>query len=397
VREVKFVLVASRWRVSPALLALGLGFTLGRPGLALIEPQLTEDSGQVEAVCEIALLTSLFCVSLRLHAPFEWSRWRVPVRLSTLSLLSSWALAAAAAKALFDVSLLQALLIASVLAPTDAVLASDVAGALPEAGDAETSAANALAAEGAFSSGLALPAVTAVLGLMGLETKDSGSIGWISLLALGSVVGGVAVGAAVGAGMSRWIALLDFDRQTDFLEILVVFTTAALAYGAAEALHTNGLLAVVAAGLALSHGGRWRSARRKRVLAPRVLKIAARLERAAALCVVVLIGAMAPEMDFHFRVLAFAAILLALIRPIAVRLGLAARAPAGPYRRQLEWVGVRGTAALYCLAFAMNHGLGVRFGHELAGITLLVVAGSILAHALTASPVQTASPGALSS
>ncbi|HWG30076.1 MAG TPA: cation:proton antiporter [Steroidobacteraceae bacterium] len=389
------MLLASRWRVSPALLALGLGLTLGRSGLALIQPQLSEDGGQVESVCEIALLSSLFCVSLRLQAPFQWSRWRAPLRLSTLSLLSAWALAAAAAKALFDVSLLQALLLASVLAPTDAVLAADAAGGMTEGSDAESPAANVLAAEGAFSSALAVPAVIAVLGLMGLESRDSSSVGWLGLLALWSVAGGAAAGAAIGAGMSRWIALLDFDRQSDVLELLVVFTTGALAYGAAEAIHTNGFLAVIAAGLALSHGGRWRSKRRKRALAPRVLKIAARIERAAALGVVVLVGAMSPEMDFHFRVLAFAAIVLALIRPIAVRLGLGASALA--CRKQLEWVGVRGAASVYCLAFAMNHGLGARFGHELAGITLLVVAGSILAHGLSASPLHTASPGALSS
>ena len=389
------MLLASRWRVSPALLALGLGLTLGRSGLALIQPQLSEDGGQVESVCEIALLSSLFCVSLRLQAPFQWSRWRASLRLSTLSLLSAWALAAAAAKALFDVSLLQALLLASVLAPTDAVLAADAAGGMTEGSDAESPAANVLAAEGAFSSALAVPAVIAVLGLMGLESRDSSSVGWLGLLALWSVAGGAAAGAAIGAGMSRWIALLDFDRQSDVLELLVVFTTGALAYGAAEAIHTNGFLAVIAAGLALSHGGRWRSKRRKRALAPRVLKIAARIERAAALGVVVLVGAMSPEMDFHFRVLAFAAIVLALIRPIAVRLGLGASALA--CRKQLEWVGVRGAASVYCLAFAMNHGLGARFGHELAGITLLVVAGSILAHGLSASPLHTASPGALSS
>jgi NhaP-type Na+/H+ or K+/H+ antiporter len=391
------MLLASRWRVSPALLALGLGLTLGRPGLALIQPQLSEDGGPVESVCQIALLTSLFCVSLRLQAPFEWHRWRAPLRLSTLSLLSAWALAAAAAKALFDVSLLQALLIASVLAPLDAVLAADAAGGMAEGSDSDNHAANVLAAEGAFSSGLAVPAVVAVLGLMGLESKDSSSVGWLGLLALWSAVGGAAAGAAIGAGMSRWIALLDFDRQADFLEMLVVLTTGALAYGAAEAIHTSGFLAVIAAGIALSHGGRWRSKRRKRPLAPRLLKIAARIERAAALGVVVLVGALSPEMDLHFRVLAFAAILLALIRPLAVRLGLGAAGFTTAYRKQLEWVGVRGAACLYCLAFAMNHGLGARFGHELAGITLLVVAGSILAHGLTASAVHTASPGALSS
>jgi sodium/hydrogen antiporter len=391
------MLLASRWRVSPALLALGLGLTLGRPGLALIQPQLSEDGGQVETVCEIVLLTSLFCVSLRLPAPFEWSRWRAPLRLSTLSLLSAWALAAAAAKALFDVSVLQALLIASVLAPTDAVLAADAAGGMTEASDSESHAANVLAAEGAFSSGLAVPAVVAVLGLMGLESKDSGSVGWLGLLAVWSAAGAVAAGAAIGAGMSRWIALLDFDRQADFLEILFIFTTGALAYGAAEAIHTNGFLAVIAAGLALSHGGHWRTMRRKRALAPRALKVAARIEHAAALGAVVLVGALSPEMDFHFRVLAFAAILLALIRPIAVRLGLGTAGLTTTCRKQLEWVGVRGAASLYCLAFAMNHGLGARFGHELAGITLMVVAGSILAHGLTASPMHTASPGALSS
>jgi sodium/hydrogen antiporter len=391
------MLLASRWRVSPALLALGLGLTLGRPGLALIQPQLSEDGGQVEGLCEIALLTSLFCVSLRLQAPFQWSRWRAPLRLATLSLLSACALAAAAAKALFDVGMLQALLIASVLAPTDAVLAADAAGGMIEGSESESHAANVLAAEGAFSSGLAVPAVVAVLGLMGLESKGSDSVAWLGLLAVSSVAGGLATGAAIGAGMSRWIALLDFDRQADFLEILVVFTTGALAYGAAEALHTSGFLAVIAAGLALSHGGRWRSKRRQRALAPRVLKIAARVERAAVLGVVVLVGAMSPEMDFHFRVLAFTALLLALIRPIALRLGLGAAGFTAAYRKQREWVGVRGAASLYCLAFAMNHGLGGRFGHELAGITLLVVAGSILAHGLGASPLHTASPGALSS
>ena len=391
------MLLASRWRVSPAVLALGLGFAMGRPGLGLIQPQLTEEGGQVEAVCQIALLTSLFCLSLRLQAPFVWSRWRLPAGLATLSLPVTCLLAAAAAKALFDVSIMQSLLIASVLAPTDGVLAADAAGGSVETREADSAAPAALAVEGAFSSALAVPAVALVLGFMGLESKDSGSIGWLALGTLWTMLGGIAAGAAIGAGMSRWIALLDFDRQTDILEILMVFTTAALAYGGAEALHTSGFLAVVAAGLALAHGGRWGTRRRKRALAPRAIKIAARVERVAVLCVVVLVGAMSPEMDFRFRALAFAAILLVLIRPLAVRLGLSVLAPATPHRKQIEWIGVRGAASLYCLAFALDHGLGGRFGHQLVGITLLVMAGSILAHGLTTSSVRTTSPGALSS
>lgn len=390
------MLLASRWRVSPAVVALGLGLAMGRPGLGLIQPQLTEDGGQVEAVCQVALLTSLFCLSLRLQAPFVWSRWRAPARLVALSLPVACLVAAAAAKALFDVSILQSLLIAGVLAPTDGVLAADSAGGPLDTTEPEAvDAAAALAAEGAFSSALAVPAVALVLGFMGLESRDSGSIGWLALTTLWMTAGGIAAGAAIGAGMSRWMSMLDFDRQTDVLEILMVFTTAALAYGGAEAIRTSGFLAVVAAGVALAHGGRL--SMRRRPIAPRVLKIATRLERVAVLCVVVLVGALGAEMDFRFRVLAFAAIVLALVRPLAVRLGLSVLAPATAQRRQIEWIGVRGAASLYCLAFALNHGLGVRFAHQLVGITLLVVAGSILAHGLTPSPVRTASPGALSS
>ena len=80
-----------------------------------------------------------------------------------------------------------------------------------------------------------------------------------------------------------------------------------------------------------------------------------------------------------------------------MRLGLSVLAPATPHRKQIEWIGVRGAASLYCLAFALDHGLGGRFGHQLVGITLLVMAGSILAHGLTTSSVRTTSPGALSS
>ncbi len=392
--EVKTMLHPSRWRVSPAVLALGVGVAIGRPGFAIIQPRLMDQGPLVETICEIALLVSLFCVGLRLRAPFEWSQWRLVARLSTVTALATVLLGAIAATVLFDMSLPDSLLIASILAPTDAVLASD----FPTGADAEqeSAAASTLAAEGAFNSGLAVSLVAFVLGLMGLEERSSGSVSWLALEAAWATLGGIVAGAAVGAGMSRWIALLDFDRQTELMETLVVFAGAALAYGGAEAIHTNGFLAVLSAGLAIGHGGRLSSRRTKRPLAPRVLKIAGRAERLAALSVVVLLGAMSPEMDIRLRIVVFALILLVLLRPLTVRLGLSMLVPATPQRKQLEWIGVRGGASLYCLAFAINHGLGAPFAHQLAGIALLVITGSIIAHGVTASPVRNASPGALS-
>jgi NhaP-type Na+/H+ or K+/H+ antiporter len=90
-------------------------------------------------------------------------------------------------------------------------------------------------------------------------------------------------------------------------------------------------------------------------------------------------------------------LLLGFIRPLAVRLGLGRWRPDGQalsvaQRKPIEWLGVRGAAALYCLIFAINR-VGAPLARELAGIVLLVIAGSIVARSLAATPVQRPSPG----
>lgn len=387
------MLPSARWRMTPGLAALALGIAIGRPGFKIIEPDVLEDGGTIESVCAVVLLVSLFCVGLRLQVPLDWHRWRVPLRLAALTMPVTMLLAAGAAKVMFNVSFLSALLLGGILAPTDAVLSTQLSET-NEAPD-EAKSAFALAAEGAVSSGLAPAAVVLVLGLMGLDDRSTGSVSLV-VGAAWATFGAAIAGWLIGAGLARWIALLDFDRQTQSLEVVVVFATAALAYGAAEAIHTSGFLAVLAAGLALSRGGGLQSTRRRRALAPQVLQIASRVERVTALSVIVLLGAMGSEMDFRVSALLFALLLLALVRPLAVRLGLNIPAIATTQRRSLEWAGVRGAASLYCLVFAINHGLSAPLARQLAGITLLVMAGSIVVHAVTVTPVHKPSAGAVS-
>lgn len=387
----------ARWRPRPAVLALALGVAVGRPGLRLVEPSLAEDGGLLEVLSEFALLACLFCVGLRIQMPISWSCWRIPTRLATLSMLATLILGSAAAMLLFGVNFLEALLIASILAPTDPVLG-------PEA-VAEPQAAEAHCVEGSLNSALTVALIAVVLGLMGLEIgadeKTAAAPAWLASRALWWVSGGAAIGWLIGFGMARWIALMDFDRQAarfeTTLETIVVFATSVLAFAGAEVLHAGGVPAVFVAGVALSHGGRFRTPVRRRPMGRRVLKIAGRVEKLAVLASIVLLGALSGEMDFRLKIAAFAVLLLGLIRPFAVRLGLADLPAAAPQRRALEWAGVRGTASLYGLVFAINHGLSGPFARQLAGIVLFVIAGSIVLHGAAATPVQRASPGALSS
>jgi NhaP-type Na+/H+ or K+/H+ antiporter len=382
----------ARRPASPAVLALAIGALVGPPGLRLLEPQLMEDGGLIQSVSEVALLVCLFCVGLRLRVPFDWRPWRVPLHLSTLTMLATVIFGALAAHVLFEMSFVQALLLGAILAPTDPALVSDVHA--PPEGEQDTTPFT-LAAEGAINNGLALPLVLLVLGLMGLDDKDSAALGSLASAALWAVVGALFAGWLIGAGMARWITLLDADRQADFLEEMMVFATAALAYGCAVAIRTDGFLAVFAAGLALCHGGRVRPPMRNRALAPHVLRIAGRVERFAALTIIMLLGAMITGVDLRFKVLVFALVLLVVVRPFAVRLGLGRLAIPPAQRRSVAWFGVRGTASLYCLAFAINHGLSAPFARQLTGITLLVIVTSIVARGVSEMPLRRPSPGAV--
>jgi sodium/hydrogen antiporter len=380
----------TRWSINPVMVGIGVGLLAGPMGLKLIEPQLPEDGALVQSLSEAVLLTCLFCAGLRLRAPLDWAPWRAPLQLASLTTVSATLLAAAAAYLIFGMSLLEALLLAVVLAPTDAALAADAhAGAEGE----QELVPFALAAEGALTSAIAAPVVVLVLTRMGATGAGAGVLGSLTLTVLWSLAGGAAVGWLAGGGASRWLALIDRDRQGDLLEEMIVFATGALAYVCALALRTDALLAALASGLALSHGGR-RRLRRKQPLGVRVLRFAGLAERAATVLLMVLLGTLLGAGDFTARTALYAAVLLILVRPLAVRLGLGRPAVTPAQRRMLELFAARGPAALYCLALAAGHELPAAFGRQLENAALVVIVVSVISGAVSALTARKPNPGA---
>jgi len=380
----------TRWSTSPVILGIGVGLLAGPLGLRLIEPQLPEDGPLIESVSEAVLLISLFCAGLRLRTPFEWAPWRAPLQLASLTTVTTALLSALAAYLIFGMSLLQALLLAVVLAPTDAVLASDAYA--PAEGEQEL-VPFALAAEGAMTSAAVAPVAVLVLTRMGVTGAGSAVLGSLTLTALWSLAGGAAAGWLIGAAASRSLALIDRDRQGDLLEEMIVLATGTLAYICALALRTDALLAALAAGLALSHGGRFRSMR-KQPLGARVLKFAGRAERGATVLVMVLLGTLLGAADFTPRTALYAAALLILARPLAVRLGLRRPVVTPAQRRPLELFAARGPAAVYCLALVAGHELPAVFSRQLESAALVVIVASVICGAVSALAARKPSPGA---
>jgi sodium/hydrogen antiporter len=362
----------------------------GPLGFRLIEPQLPEDGSLIESVSEAVLLISLFCVGLRLRAPLEWRSWRVPLRLASLTATSAALLSSAAAYLIFRMSPLQALLLAVILAPTDAVLASDVYA--PAEGEQDF-VSFSLAAEGAMTSAVVVPVTVLLLTRMGVTGAGAAVLGSLTLTAVWSLGGGLAAGWLIGAAASRWLASIDRDRQGDLLEEMIVLATGALAYVCALALRTDPLLAALAAGLALSHGGRLRL-KRQQPLGARVLRFAGRAERGATVLVMVLLGTLLGAADLTPRTALYAAALLILARPLAVRLGLGRPVVTPAQRHPIELFAARGPAALYCLVLAAGHDLPPGFGRELTSTALVVIVASVISGALSALAAGKPSPGA---
>jgi sodium/hydrogen antiporter len=380
----------ARWSSSPVILGIGVGMLAGPWGLRLIEPQLPEDGSVIESVSEAVLLVSLFCAGLRLRAPLEWKPWRVPLRLTSLTATSAALLSTAAAYLIFRMSLLQALLLAVILAPTDAVLASD---AYAPAESEQDLVSFSLAAEGAMTSAVVAPVSVLLLTRMGITGAGAAVLGSLTLTAVWSLAGGLAAGWLIGAAASRWLRSIDRDRQGDLLEEMIVLATGALAYVCALALRADPLVAALAAGLALSHGGRFRVTRQPS-LGARVLRFAGRAERGATVLVMVLLGTLLGAADLTPRTALYAAALLILVRPLAVRLGLGRPAVTPAQRRPIELFAARGPAALYCLVLAAEHDLPATFGRELRSATLVVIVASVISGALMALAAGKPSPGA---
>jgi NhaP-type Na+/H+ or K+/H+ antiporter len=104
------------------------------------------------------------------------------------------------------------------------------------------------------------------------------------------------------------------------------------------------------------------------------------------------LGTLVASIDYKWWMLGYAAVLILLIRPLAVRLGLGGVNMPEAQWRGVAWFTARGVASLYCLAFSINHGLSAPYARQLAGVTLVVVVTSIIVSAISGLPLSRPTP-----
>jgi NhaP-type Na+/H+ or K+/H+ antiporter len=400
----------ARLLLSSAMIYLCLGYALGPGWFGLITPDPFRHADVLQRVAEAALLISLFTVGLRMGVPIFDRRWILPLRLAFVSMAFTVGLIALVGVWGLGMSPGEAVLLGGILAPTDPVLAS---GVKTDRGPDPDYLRFSLAGEGGLNDGTAFPFVMLGLGLLGQHDLGSGAWRWALIDLLWGTVGGLVIGALLGALIGRLVVYLRTrHRQAVGLDEFLSLGLVALAYGAAQICVASGFLAVFAAGLALQRVkerprigsvslglSTSTSGHADKVLAAHphhasaamtraVHAFNAQLERLAELTLVLLVGAMLAYVRPVAMQWWFIPLFFVILRPVAVIAGTAGGSYGEYQRAMMSWFGIRGIGSVFYLLFAIRHGISDTLAQQLATITLVTVAASIMLHGASVRPLM---------
>lgn len=399
--------VLRRLPLSTSMIYLTVGVALGPLGAGLIDLDLQRDTHLLERLAEIAVLLSLFTAGLKLRTRLSDRRWRLALRLASVSMVITVGCVAAVAHLGLGLPIGAAVLLGAVLAPTDPVLASDVQ--VEHAGDADELRFS-LTGEAGLNDGTAFPFVMLGLGLLGAHSLGTFGWRWVLVDLLWAIAAGLAVGALTGYAVGRLVIYLRRHHQEAIgLEEFLTLGLIAIAYGTAVLLHAYGFLAVFMAGYALrriellqspeSHPEEGLETLGAKDLATHpdrapaymtklVLEFNEQLERIAEVALVVVLGALLRIEHLSLSALWFIPFLLFVLRPLSVALGLFKARTTATHKTLMGWFGVRGIGSIYYLCFALGRGLPEPIVHTLGSLTVLTIATSILLHGISVTPLM---------
>jgi NhaP-type Na+/H+ or K+/H+ antiporter len=360
--------------ITPTIMFVAFGLLVGPEVLDGVG--LSSSGATVRALAETTLALVLFSDASRIDTGALRRTAGVPVRLLGIGLPLTIALGAVAGAAVFgELTVEEAVILAVVLAPTDAALGQPVVTEprVPQR------IRQALNVESGLNDGICVPLLFAAVAIADVESEISGGRGAITLLleeigygVLGGVVAGLLIAVIVKQAGGR-------DLIAASWRPVIPAAGAALAYGIAGALEGSGFIAAFVAGVA------FRLALRRD---PEYLnRLTEELGSALSGVTFVLFGAIlfGPALThLSWPLVLYALLSLTLVRmvPVAIALwGSHARVPTIGF---VGWFGPRGLASIVFAVIVIEES---DIPHEtlIAQAIYLTVGVSVLAHGLTAA------------
>ncbi|HUA07571.1 MAG TPA: cation:proton antiporter [Solirubrobacteraceae bacterium] len=362
--------------VTPAMVFVALGLLVGP--LVADGFQLAPTSSDLRTLAEATLAIVLFLDASRIKLDALRREYAVPLRLLGIGLPLTIALGAVAAVLLFpSLTVAEALVLAVLLAPTDAALGEAVVTEprLP------SRIRQGLNVESGLNDGICVPVLLIVLAAADLEFKMSASHGAFRIV-VEEIGYGIVAGVAAGV-LAAGIVIVGSRRHLiagSWLQVIPV-AGATLAYGVAAALGGSGFIAAFVAGGFF--GG----------LVGSDSEAASRLgEEIGALLGgvtflvfgAVLLGDALEHLSW--RIAAYSVLSLTVVRMLpvaAAMLGSGARRQTVGF---LGWFGPRGLASIVFAVIVVEEA-NLPGTNTILAATYVTVGASVMAHGLTAAPL----------
>ncbi|HEX5975594.1 MAG TPA: cation:proton antiporter, partial [Rubrobacteraceae bacterium] len=345
----------------------------GERGFGLLT--LGPEDHTLEAIAILTLALVLFLDAVRMEAEELRGAGLAPMLSLGPGTLIIISVAALGANLLLDTSLIESLLLGTILASTDPVVLRDVVRneRIPR------SIRRALSIEAGTNDIVILPILLVLIAVANSEA--AGAAEWATLLAqvllLGPLVG-FAVGAVGAWLMARADAAFGISRE---YQALFGIGLVLLAYAGAQSLGGDGFLAAFAAGFAV--------AVLNFDLCDCFLDYGETTTEMTMLLSFILFGVViseiAPEVPL-VPVLILAVVVIFVARPLAIGLVLRRAAVSNAARAFIGWFGPRGLNSLLLVLLIVQN--GVANAEFLLAVTGIVVTVSVVVHGASATPLS---------
>lgn len=375
-----FALGSGRLRgtvVTPPMIFIAFGFVIGRGVLGVADVQPAH--GTIHLIAEITLILVLFSDAARIDLKQLRRDHNLPQRMLLIGLPLTMASGALVALILFpDLDFWEAVLLAALLAPTDAALGQAVVSdvAVP------VRIRQAINVESGLNDGIALPVVLLFATLANVEQEPAGqATHWLSFGLLQLTLGPLS-GALVGYAGARLLESAASRGSADeAFQGIGILSLAVFAYAAAGLVGGNGFIAAFTCGLALAA-----TLRHPCTFLFEFMDAEGQL--LTLITFLVFGAALLPEALEHITAatLVYSLLSLTLIRMLPVAISLMGTGLRLRSVLFLGWFGPRGLASILFVLLILEQ---VTLTHrtELLSITVVTVGLSALLHGLSAAPL----------
>ena len=362
--------------ISGALIFCLLGFVLGHDGVGVLDLEVEREA--ISTLAELSLALILFTDAASTDREALRRSIAIPRRLLLVGLPLTILVGVAAARLLFpELSLLEAGLLAAMLAPTDAALGKPVVTSKSVPSEIR----EALTVESGLNDGICVPIILALLAVA-TQPELGESLGRFAFSLLLKEIGiGLAVGVVL-AGLGSWMIRLGTERgwvSASWRQLTLV-GLALLSFALAPVLGGSGFIASFTGGLAF---GRFAKAYKEELLAS-----AEGVGDTLTLITWVIFGDAVVGRIFTeitLESLVYGVLSLTVLRMVPVLVSLWGRTELSfADRTFIGWFGPRGLATIVFVVMALDAELPG--GETIASAAVVTIFLSVVLHGVTANP-----------